>query len=79
MEIAKHQAALQNPDTFKTPQEVGFDYEAYYSYGSEMNTASANYRPGNTNTKLRRGKKDSAKGMTRSSRRKPQNQESSAK
>ena len=39
---------------FKTPNVIQFNYEDLYSYGSEMNTASANYRPGNSNTQLRR-------------------------
>ena len=45
--------------------------------GSEMNTASAHYRPGNTNTKLRKGKKDQSIGKTKSS--KKELPESSAK
>ena len=39
---------------FKTPNAIQFNYDDMYSYGSEMNTASANYRPGNTGTALRR-------------------------
>ena len=39
---------------FRTPNAIQFNYEDIYSYGSEMNTASANYRPGNSNTMLRR-------------------------
>ena len=43
-----------NGHMFMTPYATAFDYDAYYSYGSEINTASANYRPGNSNTQLRR-------------------------
>lgn len=39
---------------FHTPDVMAFNYDDLYSYGSEMNTASANYRPGNSNTLLRR-------------------------
>ena len=38
---------------FKTPNAIQFNYEDLYSYGSEMNTASANYRPRNSETVLR--------------------------
>ena len=43
-----------------------------------MNTASANYRPGNTNTNLRKPGKKSSKGKTKSSK-KPPVAESSSK
>ena len=39
---------------FRTPEYYPFDYEAYDLYGSEDQTASANYRPGNSATALRR-------------------------
>ena len=39
---------------FRTPNIVSFNYEDLYSYGSEKQTASANYRPGNSNTMLRK-------------------------
>ena len=39
---------------FQTPQYYPFDYEAYELYGSEQQTASANYRPRNSNTALRK-------------------------
>lgn len=39
---------------FRTPNAIQFNYEDLYSYGSEMMTASANYRPGNSNTQLRK-------------------------
>jgi len=38
--------------SFTTP--FGPNYDDYYSYGSEAYTASANYRPGNSNTSLRK-------------------------
>ena len=39
---------------FRTPEYYPFDYEAYDMYGSEDMTASANYRPGNSQTALRK-------------------------
>ena len=54
------------------------DYEAYYSYGSEGNTASANYRPRNSNTMLRKPKPGS-KQKTTNNKVKPPQAESSSK
>ena len=39
---------------FRTPNVPTFNYEEFLSYESDMNTASANYRPRNSNTCLRR-------------------------
>ena len=55
---------------FKTPHQYPFDYDAYEQYGSEDKTASANYRPGNTQTALRRKVQPSA--QKDSSTRQPQ-------
>ena len=38
----------------KTPNAIQFDPEDMYSYGTEQNTASANFRPRNSSTCLRR-------------------------
>ena len=55
---------------FRTPQDQIFDYEAYYSYGSEGHTASANYRPRNSNTMLRK-RKSGSKQKTTNNKMKP--------
>ena len=47
---------------FKSPQVVGFDQ--YWDYGSEKQTASANYRPGNSNTILRKPRARIASGQS---------------
>ena len=65
-----------HPMAFRTPQDQVLDYEAYYSYGSEHNTASANYRPRNSNTMLRKPKSGS-KRKTTSKKMKPPQPESS--
>ena len=44
----------QQDQQYRTPDVITFNYEDMYSYGSEMNTMSANFRPGNSNTVLRR-------------------------
>jgi hypothetical protein len=41
-----------NADAFKSPHVIGFDQ--YWDYGQEHETASANYRPRNSNTCLRK-------------------------
>ena len=65
---------------FKTPNAIQFNYDDMYSYGSEMNTASANYRPGNSGTALRRKapQKSNISGQKqlRSSMKKPKQQHS---
>lgn len=50
----------QDSKNFKSPQIVGFD--EYWDYGSEKQTASANYRPGNSNTFLRKPRTRIASG-----------------
>ena len=55
-QMMRVKAQGHNPHAFRTPQDQVLDYEAYYSYGSEGNTASANYRPRNSNTMLRKPK-----------------------
>ena len=47
---------------FKSPQVAGFDQ--YWDYGSEKQTASANYRPGNSNTILRKPRARIASGKS---------------
>jgi len=52
---------------FRTPAAIQFNYEDLFSYGSERMTASANYRPGNSNTMLRK-KAAQPRGTTSSSK-----------
>jgi hypothetical protein len=54
MQLKERESSNKQP--FRTPNVISFNYEDLYSYGSEVNTASANYRPGNSNTLLRRRK-----------------------
>ena len=55
-EQMRQQAMLSSgaKQPFQTPNVMAFNYEDLYSYGSEMNSRSANYRPGNSATALRR-------------------------
>ena len=54
MQLKERESSNKQP--FRTPNVISFNYEDLYSYGSEVTTASANYRPGNSNTLLRRRK-----------------------
>lgn len=54
-----------NPSNFKSPVAFGFD--DYWDYGHENQTASANYRPGNSNTVLRKPRARIASGKPASS------------
>jgi hypothetical protein len=43
---------MVNSDSFKSPHVIGLDQ--YWDYEEEHDTASANYRPRNSNTCLRK-------------------------
>jgi len=47
---------------FKSPQVVGFDQ--YWDYGEENLTASANYRPRDSNTILKKPRQRVAAGLS---------------
>ena len=63
---------------FRTPNVMQFNYEDLYSYGSELNTASANYRPGNSNTLLRRKNKPPKSSLKKPANYRTQTTEKSA-
>jgi len=54
-----------NSSNFKSPEGMGL--EQYWDYGYENQTASANYRPGNSNTVLRKPRARIASGKPASS------------
>ena len=57
----QHEAQMKaNHSNFKSPAAYGFD--DYWDYGHENQTASANYRPGNSNTVLRKPRARIASG-----------------
>ena len=56
MRKLEEQRSSGGAQPFKTPNVISFNYEDLDSYGSQINTASANYRPGNSKTRLRKKK-----------------------
>ena len=52
--MLKMQQDPHGDQPFRTPNVFSFNYDDLYSGDSEVYTASANYRPGNSNTVLRR-------------------------